>query len=700
MQSYENYLYFCKNMLPHKSDSTLSQFVGLLFQRAPMLRVALALALGILLAECLPAVPLWLLCLVAVGGVGLMATATYLFQHKWLFAFSLWLTFAVAGWMLVELHAPQDPFAGRPSLRDTTLWVHLTETPRPAARSYQVVAEVDSVGGAATQGRLMLFVAKDSLSATLAVGDRLRLTATPRLPNAEENPYQFNYRRYLRHHGILWQCYVPHDAWQRMADSAAVLGLRQRMLQLQQYWVRQIGSFDLTPRQRGIAEALLLGWREEVDETTQRQFREAGITHLLCVSGLHVGVLALLVGGSLFFLGRRRWQRIVKGVVQLVAVWFFVLLTGMAPATLRAGVMFSLMIVGDMGGLRSNTLNNLATSAVLIFCFAPMQLFDVGFQLSYAAVLGILAWQRPLRDLLPGLVEHRSKPHRWLLGRVWDWTCLSTAAQLGTLPLVLYYFHQFPLYFLIANLTVVPLAGVLLATALLTVLTGGGAWITALLRWELGCVESLTGWVSSLPSALLEGLYCDGPMVLLLILALLLFTCWLRGKIRWALPAVVGCLLIVALHMVGVNHRAAQQQEVVVYRAGKYLAVECVQGRHGYLVCDTLVAREPALIDYQRSGFMLRRRIQSTTVLPIDTSYSGGTCVVRHRCILFGSQKILVIDKSNAGPFYTNHPTTQKPAPIPLHLDAVVVAPRTYIDTARLREVLTYDTLYDRSARF
>ncbi len=665
-----------------------------------MLRVALGVSLGILLGEWLTAVPLWLLCLVAVGGVGLMASATYLLSSKWLFTLSLWLTFAAAGWVLVGIHAPQDPFAGRTQLNDTTLWVHLVETPRSSAKSYKVVAEVDSVGGVATRGRLMLFLAKDSLAATLSAGDCLRLTATPSLPSGEENPYQFDYRRYLRHHGVLWQCYVPQGAWQRMPDSAVSSGLRYRILQLQQHWVRQIGSFDLTPRQRGIAEALLLGWREDVDEATQRQFRYAGITHLLCVSGLHVGVLALLVGGCLFFLGRRCWQRIVKGLVQLVAVWFFVLLTGMAPATLRAGVMFSLMIVGDMGGLRSNTLNNLATSALLIFCFAPMQLFDVGFQLSYAAVLGILAWQRPLRDLLPGLADHRSRPHRWLLGRVWDWTCLSTAAQLGTLPLVLYYFHQFPLYFLIANLTIVPFAGVLLATAMLTVLLGGALWITALLRWELNCVEGLTGWVSSLPSALLDGLYCDLPMTLLLVLALLLFTLWLRGKYRWVLPAMIGCLLLVALYMVRVNYRVARQQEVVVYWAGRYLAVECVQGRHSYLVCDMLVARDPTLIDYQRSGFLLRRRIQSTTVLPVDTSYSDGTCVVKHHCILFGPQKFLIIDRSNAGPFYTNYPSTQQPAPIPLHLDAVVVAPRTYIDTARLREVLAYDTLYDRSARF
>ena len=695
MQNYEKYLYFCKNMSQPKPYNTLVLFAGRLFQRAPMFRVALGVVLGILLGEYLPALPLWLLCLAAVLGLGLMASATYLVRSRWLFTLSLWLTFAAVGWVLVLLHAPADPFAGQSQLSNSALQVRLRQTPRPTAKGYQVVAEVDSVNGAPTRGRLMLFMAQDTLVAGLKAGDCLRLTASPRQPSGAENPAQFDYRRYLRHQGILWQCYVPQGSCQLASHPGASIGLRYRMLWLQQRWAQQLVAFPLTPRQRGIAQALLLGWRADVDEDTQQRFRQAGITHLLCVSGLHVGVLALLVGGLLFFLGRRRWQRIVKGAVQLVAVWFFVLLTGMAPATLRAGVMFSLMILGSMAGRRTSTLNNLATSALLILSFAPMQLFDVGFQLSYAALLGILAWQRPLQNLIPGLSERNSKPHRWLLSKVWGWTCLSTAAQVGTLPLVLYYFHQFPLYFLIANLSVVPFAGVLLATTLLTVLSGGGASITALLRWELDLVDGLTRWVSSLPSALLEDLYCDLPLALLLVLALLLCTCWLRGHLRWALPTSVACLLVAAIYVWGVNHQAARGRDVVVYHAGRYLAVECVQGRHSYLVCDAAVARNPHLIDYQRSGYLLRRRISSSTVLPIDTTYSDPACVVRHHCILFGQQKILVIDSTNAAPF-RRHAGAQPP-PIHLHLDAVVIAPRTQLDTSRLRPLLSFATLHYRS---
>ena len=168
-------------MMSHQRQIPLLQFVGLLFQRAPMFRVALAMAFGILLGEYLPAVPIWLLCLVAVVGVGLMSSSTYLFQSNACFTLSLWLTFVAMGWLLVPLHAPADPFAGHTQLRNIALQVRLEETPRPTTRCYKVPAQVSAVAGNPTRGKLMLFIARDSLAAQLRAGDCLQLVATPRL---------------------------------------------------------------------------------------------------------------------------------------------------------------------------------------------------------------------------------------------------------------------------------------------------------------------------------------------------------------------------------------------------------------------------------------------------------------------------------------------------------------------------------------
>ena len=505
-------------MVEKNSSTTLRQLVHRLMVRTPMLRLALAVVVGILLAEYLPVSPVVWLC-VAVGLCVLLlvvaASGRQSFR-KGLFPVLLWPIWVGIGAVLPMLHAPADPF---PTAVDS-FCVRLCDTPRPTPKCYKSVAEVIGADGRSSVGKVLLYIWQDSASGQLRYGDCLRVEARPQRPRNWTS--DFDYRRYLRRKGILWQCYVPSTHWKLTAhDSTFTLTGWSKGIQLRM--VERIRQSDLTPQQQGIAEALLLGWRDDVDEATQQQFRDAGITHLLCVSGLHVGIVAWLAGTLLFFLGMKRWQRVVKGVVQIGVIWLFVLLTGMAPSTLRAGAMFSLLLLAGMLLRQPNSFNNLCTSMLLLLLIRPMLLFDVGFQLSYAAVAGIIAWYRPLQGLLPCLAEPHLRWYLWLPQKAWQLICLSTSAQVATLPLVLYHFHQFPLYFLIANLTIVPFAGVLLATVLLMLLTGGGL-MTTLLRGELVAVDALTRWIASLPHAMLTDIYCDIPVALLITALIIIFT--------------------------------------------------------------------------------------------------------------------------------------------------------------------------------
>ena len=492
------------------NNRTPLQLIRRLMTRTPMLRLALAVVVGILLAEYLPVPPMvWLW-----GAVGLCALLLVLVaicgQPLWkrIFPVLMWLIWIGIGAVLPMLHVTADPFPTAVG----SFTVRLCDTPQTTPKCYKSVAEVLTVDGRPVHGKVLLYIRQDSASALLRYGDCLSVEARPQHPSNWTD--EFDYRRYLRRKGILWQCYVPTDRWDHVAHDST-FSLRAWSKEIQLRMVERIRYSDLTLQQQGIAEALLLGWRDDVDEVTQQQFRDAGITHLLCVSGLHVGIVAWLAGAFLFFLGRKRWQRVVKGIVQIGVVWLFVLLTGMAPSTLRAGVMFSLLLVGSMLNRQPNSFNNLCTSMLLLLMVNPMLLFDVGFQLSYAAVAGIIAWNRPLQWLLPRLVEPRPRWYLWLPQKAWQLICLSTSAQITALPLVLYHFHQFPLYFLIANVTVVPFAGVLLATVLLMLLVGGG-WATTLLHYELVAVDRLTRWISSLPHAMLTDIYCDLPVALII----------------------------------------------------------------------------------------------------------------------------------------------------------------------------------------
>ncbi|MBO4600456.1 MAG: ComEC family competence protein [Bacteroidales bacterium] len=506
---------------------------GFLVRRLMGLRLALATVAGILLADCLPLPPVVWLC-VAVGLCVLLLIVVLFAKRSSRAGFVaplLWLIWIAIGSLLPMLHAPSDPFPQMVGDSPHNFRVRLCDTPRPTPKCYKVVAEVLSLEGSPTRGKVLLYIRQDSVSALLRYGDCLSINARPKRPENWANENHFDYRLYLQRKGILWECYVPPYRWQKDV-TPVTFSLRRWAKGLQLGMADILRHSRLTPRQQGIAEALLLGWRDDVDEPTQRQFRDAGITHLLCVSGLHVGIVAWLAGALLFFLGRKPWQRVLRRSVQMVAVWLFVLLTGMAPTTLRAGVMFSLLLMGDLLYRSPNTLNYLATSMLLLLLVEPMLLYDIGFQLSYAAVLGIVVWQRPLRRLVPALDEYGDRWYMWLPHKAWKLLCITTAAQVAALPLVLYHFHQFPLYFPIANLTVVPFAGVLLATALLVLLTSGMpllcGWATALLRCQLEAVDGVTRWISSLPYAMLDGIPCNLTMALLLTVALLIITLMLH----------------------------------------------------------------------------------------------------------------------------------------------------------------------------
>ena len=392
-----------------------------------------------------------------------------------------------------------------------------------------------------------------------------------------------------------------------------------------------------------MAAALLLGWRDDLEPSTLLHFRQAGIMHLLCVSGLHVGIVAWLAGLLFLFMGKLRWQRVLKGSVQLMAIWGFTFVTGMAPSTLRAAVMFSLLRIGYMAQQRPLVLNNLCTSALLLLFVNPGLLFDVGFQFSYTAVVGILALQDPLRSLVKLPFEKRwTAPVRY----VWKLVCLTLSAQLFCIPLQLYYFYETYTWFIIANLLIVPFAGLLLATVLVVVLlpqaSGLGHAAVWLAGQELHAADGLAAWVGGLPCAVLDNLYCSPFMFVLLDVALLLVTLFLRSRLRWPLPVAAAVLMVAAVCLTVVNTRAANRHEVVVYKADRHLAVECFDGRHSYLVCDSVVARNPEEIRFQREGMVNHCRTLSTTVLPVDTVFNDGRCALQGGILCFGEERIVL----------------------------------------------------------
>lgn len=347
----------------------------------------------------------------------------------------------------------------------TYLAVRLTETPVPRTKSYKATADVLSVDGTPCSGGIRLYLRPDSTAATLRYGDRLLLHGYP--DTVKES------------------IYVTSDHYIVTARDSTSLRTRSEQMRMKLLHRMQTGPLDR--RYAGVAEAITLGWRADIDPETQASYRDAGIAHLLAVSGLHVGLVAAMVGLMLFWVGRERRGRIIRGSVQLTAVWLFALITGLAPSTVRAALMFSLFIVSDIIGRRTPRFNLLAAAAIIMLVANPMLLFNVGWQLSFSAVTGILL-------ALPGIQAFRNKLYQVAM--------VSVAATTATLPVTLTTFHRFQPYFLIANVVIVPFSAFILGFSLLYMALPCSitAWPVEML---LRATEAVTSWVASLPGAVI-----------------------------------------------------------------------------------------------------------------------------------------------------------------------------------------------------
>lgn len=310
------------------------------------------------------------------------------------------------------------------------LTLKLRETPVPRERSWRVTTEVETIDRHPCHGQLRLYLRQDNATAALRYGDRL-------LVHGYVDPKKGTLYTTSDHYLV-----IDHDS----------TSLRAHCERLRMSLLQRMHEGPLDHRHQGVAAALVLGWRGDLEPNLQQQFRDAGIMHLLCVSGLHVGLLAIIVSALMFWIGKERRGRIVRGIIQLATLWAFAALSGLAPATVRAALMFSLFAVSHIMGCRTDNLNLLAAVVLIMLSVDPLLLFDLGWQLSFSAVLGILL-MRPAISLSHNIL--------------WRSAIVSLAATLATLPVCLAHFHQVQPYFLIANIVIVPLAGLLLGLSLL-----------------------------------------------------------------------------------------------------------------------------------------------------------------------------------------------------------------------------------------
>lgn len=581
----------------------MSQAHSFSLQQVPLLRLLLPFSMGLLLGWWEPG-----LVVGPVMGIVLIITAIPLLYFGWgqrslsqtLYwglALNIWLL--LFGWWRASEHFElQKPghFSQAVVSDQAYRWTGKVESVRATEKSVRLRIVVASFlaegqqGNQPTTGKLLLYLPKEDRSLELLPGQLISFQAPIEQLTSARNPAAFDFAAWQARQNVFHRARASTEDWQVINDEISISGhaylIREQLLDiLQQY-------LPLDSDEYAVGAALILGKKDALSTELRNAYAETGAVHVLAVSGLHLGFIAwglgLLFGWGPF---RRKSWRWVRLACILVGIWAFALITGFSPSVQRAATMFSAVWIGIVLGRQSSIYNTLGASAFLLLFFDPYLLFDLGFQLSYLAVLGIVFFQPKIYSLW--------SPRWGLVDKAWALTSVALAAQLTTFPLSLYYFHQFPIYFLLSGLVVVFAASVILALGILLFTVSWWPLLASLVGTLLGGVlwfnNAFIRLLQNLPGHLVEGVWIDGWQLAALLLAVLLIGVYVIRRRAILLMLAIGAIVVV----LGVNfwHQAKtrQQKRWIIYHQYRATVVDAMSGHLRYTI-SSVEEGDPDLI--------------------------------------------------------------------------------------------------------
>lgn len=421
-------------------------------------------------------------------------------------------TFYTAKHQLISQGIPQDT---------TLIQAILAELPQEKAKTWALHLQQDN------GTRLLLYIGKGthkdiSSFTSLQPGDTILARISHLTPTSSGGGIFAKYRRYLFHQGICATAYVPFRQW-RVKPCHATPSILQSFQDLQEKLHHIYETSDLSQEASSIIEAMTIGRKGEIPKATRTAYARAGVSHVLALSGFHVGIIAMMM--QFIFLKKmlpRRWQWVSNTLI-IAALWCYALMTGMSPSLVRAVIMFSLLLISQMLSRENITLNSCALAFVLMLCINPFLLHDIGFQLSFISVCSICLFNKQL------IISSPSRSP--IILTLWTTMGITFICSLFTAPLVAHHFGNIPILSIISNLAILPFVYLLMWGSILwwafLWLPSINAMLTELLNWTATTMNSITETIATLPFSTIEW-HPDALVTILCYTALLILTLGLQ----------------------------------------------------------------------------------------------------------------------------------------------------------------------------
>jgi competence protein ComEC len=428
--------------------------------------------------------------------------------------------------------------------------------------------------------KVNVYFSKENFDPTIVPGDQLIILAKPQIIKNMGNPYEFDYRTMVHNKGIYYSVFLSPGTYQKTGIKIFRIiyiaeHVRDKLMAL-------LNRTKIENEERAVLSALTLGYRAELDPETLDCFVDTGTIHVLSVSGLHVALIFLIISFILGGLKKGKFGAIVYPAIIISFLWFYAFITGFSPSVQRSTVMFTFVIIGNILRRPINIYNSLSASALVLMLLDPNVLFDVGFQLSYLAVFGIVLLQPPIANL----IQVKNKMLLWL----WTMFTVSVAAQFITFPLSILYFNQFPNFFWLSNYFVIP------ATTFIIWLTFGFFAMSSvpiipdllaqLIQFTMHQMLNLLKWTSKLPHAVTEGIVFSPIQTWIIYGFCGAFVIYgFAKKKEWIFGGLI-LYIFLQINVLYKNYGLFNQKVVYVYNS-KNTLIHLINGRTNYILSNS-----------------------------------------------------------------------------------------------------------------
>lgn len=600
------------------------------WERAPFFRLLFPLIAGIVLYGYTSAGNhIASLALLGVSSVLFLVTS-FLKSQSRLFKYlrfgSLHLALIAASWLLCYFNDTRNDDRWFASKKSDAYVARIQKLPEEKDKTWKLEVDViKTIEGEVTTGKALVYVYKNKIPLVFGQGDIIMLPDKWQEIKTSGNPFEFDYAAYCNRNNIYYQQFLSGDDivlhHKALPDD---ISLVQR---LHNYTLSQLDAYIHDDKVLGLMQAMLIGDEANLDSDLRQAYSETGIIHIVAISGSHITIFFLVITFLLGWIKHRKWNWI-KYIAAIPLIWLYVIMSGAPPSAVRAALMFSILGIGFALDKQSHSLNHLFATAFILLCAEPMWLYAIGFQLSFIAVLSLVLFYRPIYKIYV--------PVNKVLRLLWSVVVASIAAEILVAPLVIYYFHLFPLLFIVANVAAYVFMGLALIGGMLLVVLSAFKPIATFIAV---CIEYPVKWFNELVYIMQDNnpvsfgyLYIDMKELLCLYLLIAGAAIYLLKQKKSGMYVSLTAT-IVLLVMLNVNEwDALHQQRLIVYNINKVNHIELIQGKkHIVLHTDTMV-------DAQKKNYVLK---------PVHTAYNAWIPGEHYysQVLNISGKKVLILNK-------------------------------------------------------